>query len=233
MAKLRNTSVSGNLTIDNSLLSGTGIINGYQNMAIYTTGTAATFTFPAAFQSAGIRFKVTIVGGGGGGGGTRSTAGDKGGGGGGGGVCIAYLTMVSGVYTLTYTVGAGGTRGATLSAGVGGGTSSVVYNGVTYSASGGTGGPPPSTQGGGIGGTGTNGTLNIQGGNGGNSGTSAALYPVFGYGGLPALGFGAANFISIGGSYNYGAGGAGGLNTTLATAQTGLAGIAGLVIIEY
>jgi len=212
---------------------------GFQNMVVQITGTSASYSLPAAVQVTGAKLKVTIVGGGGQGGGTTTTAGLVGGGGGGGGAIVVFLTYVAGQNTLTYTVGPGGSGAGTNAAGTAGTASSIIYNGVTYTAGGGGGGPTATTTGSGTGGTATGGTLNIVGQIGGAGGTSAATANMMGNGGNAGLGLGyGAPMPSATGTGNaaasgYGGGGSGGFNGATATARAGGAGAAGVVIIEY
>lgn len=187
---------------------------------VFTTGTSQSWTIPSGVTAV----KVTIIGGGGGGGGSTTSGPcctpNGGAGGGAGGTAIQYFTGVSG--TMTYTVGAGGARGTT-STGTTGGTSSVVYSGTTYSATGGAGGTVGVNPGGGLGGTGSAATINISGGTG-----SPGLYTVAG--GIPAPLGGGAPLGFPGGSNGYGAGGSGqGLGGTPAST----AGKGGIIIFEY
>ena len=213
---------------------------GFQNMVVQTTGSSATYTLPAELQVTNAKFKVTIVGGGGQGGGTSTTAGMVGGGGGSGGVVVMYLTYVSGQNSATYTVGAAGSGAGTNAAGTAGGSSTFIYNAITYSAGGGVGGPTASSVTSAAGGTATGGTLNIAGDGGDSSGTMAATSNYQGDGGSTPFGFGAggkmpataAGATGVAAS-GYGAGGSGGRNGTGVTARAGGAGTAGLIIIEY
>jgi hypothetical protein len=216
---------------------------GFQNVDVKTSGSAATWTLPAALQVANAKFKVTIIGGGGGGGSTGTGgAGYVGAGGGGGGLSVAYLTYVAGQTTATYTVGAAGTAATASAAGAAGGISSVVYNSVTYYASGGF--SPSATAGtsiaGGAGGQAGGGSLNIPGGSGSAGGLMAATTNYLGEGGNSALGYGqggktpatstGANGID---GVGYGAGGSGGRNGSATTLRAGGSGSAGLIIFEY
>ena len=97
---------------------------------------------------------ILIVGGGGGGGGNLA--------GGGGGGAVLYTTNLNlslGSYTIT--VGSGGAGGTGISAGTNGGDSSIIINGITYTAKGGGGGGNRNND---ANGTGTNG---LDGGSGG------------------------------------------------------------------
>ena len=248
MAKLNNgTRVYGSLTTDTAFISGAG--SGFMNVVAFTTGTAATWTFPGVLQVPNAKFKVTIVGSGGSGGGTPITAGYMGGGGGSGGVIVAYITVVANLYTLTYTVGAS-VAGVSAANGVAGQASNIVYNGVTYSAAGGALGTLAAVGGnaGGAGGSfsgvinGT--TINAWGytGNPGHSGGAmAATTTITGIGGNTPLGLGQGGTMptaAAGAAGNsgtgYGAGGGGARNGTgAATSRAGGASAAGLVMIEY
>ena len=235
-ATLNANAISATL-VSSTTITGTGA--GYQSMVVQTSGTAASYSLPAALQVGGARFKVTIVGGGGQGGGTTTTAGQVGGGGGGGATIVVFLSYASGQNTLTYTVGPGGSGAGTNAAGTAGTASSIIYNSVTYTANGGGGGPTAATTGSGVGGAASGGTLNIAGQNGGSGGTSAATANMMGNGGNAGLGLGyGAPLPSATGTGNaaasgYGGGGSGGFNGATATARAGGAGAAGVVIIEY
>lgn len=187
---------------------------------IYTTGTAQTHTFQARTNSA----IVEGIGGGGGGGG--GGVGGAGSGGGAGGYFKKRLTSLQA--SLTYTVGGGG--GASAS----GGTTTVVHDGVTYTATGGSGGTSSVVVADGAnGGTASNGDINIPGGPGftGFGYTDAGGAPsqyMSGNGGSSLLGAGGKRG-SAGGSAGtgYGSGGGGG-------GTAGGAGAGGVVIVtEY
>jgi len=212
---------------------------GFQNMVVQTTGTAASYSLPAALQVANAKFKVTIVGGGGQGGGTAATAGQVGGGGAGGGVVVQHFIYVSGQNSLTYTVGAGGSGAGNNIIGVAGVDSSVVYNSITYTAGGGGGGPIAASAASAAGGTATGGVLNIIGQAGGNSGTAAATAPAIGNGGSVGLGlgFGAVvpftSGVGVAATSGFGGGGSGAFNNATGTTRAGGAGATGVVIIEF
>jgi len=247
MAKLLGGSrVYGSLTVDGAIIAGVGG-GGFQNMVVFTTGTSATYTFPTALQTPGARFKVTVIGGGGQGGGTSTTAGMTGSGGGSGGLIAVILTVVSGQYTLTYTVGAGGSGAGTNTTGTAGGASSITYNSLTYTAGGGDGGATATAVNAGFGGlvsgqitsTTTN-ALVLQGGSSSSSGTSQALYAPLSKGGDTPLGYGFGGpmpGVSTGANgqtaTGYGAGGSGARNGTGTTAYAGGAGTGGIIIFEY
>jgi hypothetical protein len=245
MAYLKDGSrVYGNLTVDTAVIAGAGA--GFQNMVLFTTGTNTTYEFPAALQVPGAKFKVTMIGGGGGGGGCAKVANYQGAGGGSGGVTINYFTVVSGVYTFTYSVGAAGAAGAATTSGTGGtaGTTTLRYNNLYYESSGGWGGGPGAAafSPGGSGGAASTGTLNFAGNPGQNGGrvVSASLVQAC-YGGLTPLGFGGPGGWGTGqgggtptAGVMYGAGGTGGrMGTGAGAAVTGGAGGAGLIILEY
>jgi hypothetical protein len=236
MAKLADTQVYGSLTVDNALVAAAG--SGYSNMVVYISGVTQTYTFPAALQVPGAKFKVTLIGGGGGSAGSAATNGILGGGGASGAVCVAVITVVSGLYSFTYSIGAAGTAGSSTVAGGTGGSTTVLYNSVTYTAAGGAGGSLQATFNFSTGGTATNGTLNLQGGYGGGGGTFAAnaFFSHFSYGGNTPLGFGQGGDIgypgSLGGGSGYGSGSGGSL-TTASAIVLGTVGTSGLLIIEY
>lgn len=220
------------------LAVGGSVGSGFQNMVVQTSGSAASWSLPTTLQSPSAKWKVTIVGGGAQGGGTNITAGQVGGGGGSGGLVVVYLTFVAGQTTMTYTVGTAGSGAGTNATGTSGNNSSIVYNAVTYTANGGTGGTASGA--GGAGGTASGGTLNIAGGTGDNGGTMAATSNYQGNGGNTPLGYGYGGRMPVtaaGATGNvgtgYGAGGSGGRNGTGTTARAGGAGTDGVVIIEY
>ena len=237
MAKLLDkTRVYGSLSVDKAIIGNTG----FQNMIIFTTGTAATFTLPPSLQIHGAKFKLTIIGGGGGSSTTAATVGLVGAGAGAGAVGTIILSVVAGLYTITYTVG------ATAAVGGAGNLSSVVYNGVTYSAGGGA----AAGTGGSFTGI-TNGTtLNafaIPGFSGAPSGTNASNTNAVGNGGDTPLGYGKGGRSADGGSggydgtgsiglagTGYGSGASGPRNGSLATARSGNGTfLGGLIILQY
>ena len=246
MAKLiSGTRVYGSATIDTALIAGAGA--GFMNIVAFTTGTSIVYTLPSAIQVAGAKFKATIIGAGGSGGGTAATAGQMGGGGGSAAVVIAYITVVSSVYTLTYSVAATTAAGAAGAAGTTGATSSIIYNGITYSSSGGGAGTlATSVLAGGAGGTpspllgATTNAFGFYGFPGNAGGVMAATTNIAGLGAHTPFGWGqggvmpetAAGQAGQPGS-GYGAGGGGARNGTAATARAGGTGAPGIIIIEY
>lgn len=185
---------------------------------VYTTAGTGTFTIPAGVTN----LKITVIGGGGG----SLNTGTWNGGGGGGGGAILFVTGVTPLNTLSYTVGAAGAVGGS------GGTSSVSSGTQTINT--------VSATGGAVGGaTGTSATAGIGSGTGalafsgqhggiGINFTAAActVLTVGAFGGNNAFGSGggkpAANGLTFGG-------GAGGSNA----GGTGFGGVAGLVMFEY
>lgn len=189
-----------------------------------TTRDHAPFAGVQAFKAAGVfawtvpsgvkKAWVTVIGGGGGGG--RSATSGMGSGGGGGGGLSQKLVDLTGVSTVTVTVGAGG-AGATVAGEVGetGGTSSF---GVHLSATGGAGGMGANNlvaNGPGSSGSGSGGDFNIglgvghvsygtYGGSGGGHGSRATQGPAHGGGGGIGGGGSGATY-----GYNGGPGGAG------------------------
>ena len=130
---------------------------------------SGSWTVPPGITAA----RFTIIGGGGSGGQYS--------GGGGGGAALKYMPVTAGD-VIGFTLGAGGAR--QNGAGQPGGTSTLSYNGVTISASGGNGGTNTDTTsnpsfGGVNGGSGNGGDINGVGGNG--YGSAAQLMPTFGY----------------------------------------------------
>lgn len=212
---------------------------GFANMVVLTSGTS--WSIPTGLQYPGAKWKVTLVGGGGGGGGTSTVAGQTGNGGGSGGVVVGYITYAAGLTTMAYAVGAAGAASGVNTAGGNGGNTTVTYNGVTFTASGGVGGATFATvNGGGNGGAATGGTLNIAGFKGITGGVASATNPVLGMGANTPLHLGAggnSNGTAAGGAgltgFGYGAGGSGGKNGSGVTGRTGGAGMPGVVIVEY
>ena len=191
-------------------------------MEVKTTIGTSTWTIPAGVT----RVRVTVTGGGGGGNGNYGPSG------GAGGTAIKVFDNVTPGTTMTYTVGAGASGfGASRT----GGTSSVVYSGVTVSASGGT--PPNTTYPGyaGLGGTATGGDINLVGGGGSVGGSDPNVDLRNGAsGGNSFWGAGAPGMWNTGNSgtasygQNYGGGGA-----STGTDGGGGSGGQGVVVFEY
>jgi hypothetical protein len=212
---------------------------GVNNIEVFTTGT--TWTIPAGVR----RFKVTLIGGGGQGGGTQTTAGQMGAGGGSGALVIGFFDVEPGQTSVSYTIGAGGSSAGTNATGQNGTASTLTYNGVTWTAGGGSGGTTHATaNGGGNGGTATavGADLTEDGNKGRGGGTSSGSTATgfTGQGANTPMGYGAGgdtNGTAAGGNglagQGYGAGGSGGRNGTGTTARSGGAGTAGILIIEY
>jgi hypothetical protein len=196
-----------------------------QNIAVFATAGATNWSVPAALQSGALKARVRVTGGGASG--ARRSL-QSGGGGGAGGTAIGEVDL-SGVSSVTITVGAGGSSPASDSAGSPGGTSSF---GSYMSAGGGLpiGG---SSFGGSNGGVGVGGSINIRGGGGGaaKQGIGGSSY-VGGMGGCSIYGGGGAeshsSAIQTGTSGVNGGGGSGGILNGVAGA-----GGDGVVIIEW
>jgi len=225
MAKLQNgTRVYGSLVVDGPILLGIG--SGFSNIVTLTSGTS--YTLPSALQYAGAKFKLTIIGRGGRGGSTEAATNRVGSSGGSGGVCIAIVTVVSGIYSFSYAIDNTSSR--------------VTYNSVTYTANvGGSGSDGVTGTGvaGGAGGTASGGILNLTGTPGAPGGVYNLSYPYFPKGGNTPLGYGyggtATNVSGTDGgtATGYGAGGGGGVSGSVATARTyGFAAV-GIIILEY
>jgi hypothetical protein len=205
---------------------------GYQGQVFTGSG---TFTIPSGVTA----IKVTVIGGGGGGGGSRSNTcqNGQGGGGGGGGTAVAYLTSLTPGNTLSVTVGAGGTAGAsTPTSGGAGGTSSVASGTQTITTVSATGGS---------GGTAGN---NASGTNGAGGGTSGASYGISGSAAIagPVFTAGMSQMSNVnqkpspsntagtsGVGFGYGTGATGGNTDPSAGQHAGATGAAGIVIIEW
>lgn len=184
----------------------------FRGTQVFKTAGVFTWAVPVGVKKAW----VTVIGGGGGGG--RAGVSGAGSGGGGGGGLAQELVDLSGVTSVTVTVGAGG-AGATVDAGVGetGATSSF---GTYLSATGGAGGFGNASSGyangPGSGGLGTGGDFNTSlgvghpsygpyGGSGGGPGSRATQGQVAGNAGVGPGGGGSGAFYG----YNGGAGAAG------------------------
>lgn len=184
----------------------------FRGTQVFKTAGVFTWAVPAGVKKAW----VTVIGGGGGGG--RAGVSGAGSGGGGGGGLAQELVDLSGVTSVTVTVGAGG-AGATVEAGVGetGATSSF---GTYLSATGGAGGFGNASSGyangPGSGGLGTGGDFNTSlgvghpsygpyGGSGGGPGSRSTQGQVPGNTGVGPGGGGSGAFYG----YNGGAGAAG------------------------
>jgi len=197
-------------------------------MDVKTTVGTSTWTIPAGIT----RVRVTVTGGGAGGSGNYPP-----GGGGAGGTAIKVFDNVTPGTTMTYTVGAGG------QAAQAGSTSSVVYNAVTVSATGGTasgtfvsGARYGSTQYvgnySGLGGIGQNGDINLAGGAGGVGGNDQNDSVRFGgSGGNSFWGAGGPASVTTGfGTWGQNYGGGGGSN---GGDPGGSLGGQGVVVFEY
>lgn len=203
---------------------------GAQNFAVFDNAGVSTWNVPDIVKK-GRRVRVKVIGGGGSGGypAINTTNPSGGGGGGGGGVSESVIDL-TGISTVTITVGSGGTgQNTSASNGRPGGTSSF---GTYLSATGGDGGGQIS---GGAGGEGIGGQINTSLGPGspGASMISSGNSAVGGSGGGPG-----GNGQVLGSSENVakgakGPGGGGaGLATKTAGGLTG-AGYSGIVIIYW
>ena len=206
-------------------------------MIVFSTAGVTSWTVPQSMQLGLIKPKITVIGGGGGGGAAISSAdyNAAGGGGGAGGASISIVDL-TGVATVSITVGAGGAAGvAGGSSATSGGSSSF---GSYFSATGGVGGNSATATSlasqigaGGHGGLGTGGSINAHGG-GGTGGIIAA----WGVAGSSAgRGRGGSSFYSGGAdsAVVFGAGGNGAGTTGGNQSVNGVAGGAGAVVIEW
>ncbi len=187
-------------------------------------GTAGSYTLPVppGFTQA----RVRAWGGGGGSGGSSST--DSAGAGAGGNYAEDTLSEIGGA-TLTITVGAGGTGGAsTPTAGGAGGASSVAIGGTTYVlANGGLGGAAgAASANGGLPGAAGTGTIQGTGAQGSGGGAT-----VGGIGGSAAMGGGGGGGPHTGSTNAGSPGGGGGAPSSGNIAGT--AGAPGAVIVEF
>lgn len=198
---------------------------GLRNCAIFSTAGVTTWSVPELLQN-GRKAKVTVIGAGASGG--RAA----GGGGGGGGGIAQKIVDLTGILTVTITVGAGGTApaaGTSQIGGVDGGSSSF---GSYCSATGGTSGGTPSA---GWGGAGVGGDTNSSLGPGspGNNYNSTSYNS--GSGGGPG-GAGVSSGTQNNGNNARGPGGGGSgaayANSTTTSCRAG-SGADGLVLIEW
>jgi hypothetical protein len=198
---------------------------------ILTSGTS--YTTPSNCTS----IYVEAVGGGAAGCGTTNTG--VGAGGGAGAYCAKYFT-VTGSTAYTYAIGSGGAAG-TASTGPSGGNTTFTVGATTITAGGGVGGgrtvsgTAPDFRIGGVGGTATNGDLNVPGGCGqqatwGSAGVGAAM-DFSGSGGSSVFGGAGAGISGSGGAGSAGSfgGGGGGGNSSTATSNNGGAGGNGVI----
>lgn len=226
-----------------STLNGTGAVkeaaplNGYRLMAppFYNTQGGASPTIILNADAAAFEVELQASGGGGGGSGSGSGAFGNGGGGA-GGYLQAFVPVAAGKKSITTSMPSGGAGSTTNGAGAS--DTTMVYNGVTYTAKGGSGAPAgatktagPGTAKAGAGGTvSTNADLNSAGMPGlrGFWGSSTAFLggaggsSRFSSGGAPRNTSGAGNTGSLGGG---GSGGAGIGSLAGATGGSGFWGI--------
>jgi hypothetical protein len=141
--------------------------NGFAHIKIgsteFFTQTSSSYTFTSAGSA-----RILVMGGGGGGG-NKVVSSNRGGGGGGGGYLQTYTVSVTRGLVATVTVGGGGSGSTSQN----GSTTSVVINGVTYSASGGDNGASNQFGGAGSSSGGAGAYLSGQT-NGGSGGTAGA-----------------------------------------------------------
>ena len=150
VAQFNSTGIVG----DGSQL--TGLPEGGGNYSIQVFTSSGTYTRPAGL----VKAKITVVGGGGNGGSSNGR------GGGGGGTAVLVVDSATLGASQTVTIGAGG-----------GGTSSF---GTLASATGGSNGGSNNTSTIGVGGIGSNGTINFRGGSSVNANPSPGGTSFFG-----------------------------------------------------
>lgn len=183
-----------------------------------------SWSVPLAMRLGFIKPKVTVIAGGGAGSRLALSAG----GGGGGGGSSSEVIDLTGVASVSVTVGAGG---VTAASGVSGGTGGASSFGAFLSASGGVGGNGSGE--GGNGGLGSSGDINLTGNGGGSAaqGVTGSLF-MSGHGGGSLLGGGGRSFMratAIAGiSGVHGGGGSGSVLDAVAGS-----GGPGIVIIEW
>ena len=180
-------------------------------------------TYNLTIPSSSGNIEIFAIGAGGGGGGAGEPGTTAGGGGGAGGWELITIPVVNGIYNLTIVIGSGGSPGlgevknqVGQSNGGQGGSTTVIYNGVSYTVGGGYGGYCTAAgRGGGPGGTGGNGGAN---GNAGSPVTSsdggagaASAYNTYINGSIATSGApGYYNSSWVGGNGALGGGGGGG-----------------------
>jgi hypothetical protein len=191
------------------------------NASVFTSG-SGTFTIPAGVT----RLKVTVVGGGGGSSGAASAG--HGRAGGGGGTAIKWLSALTPSNTLLYSVGAGGTAGASTPTNGGNGAASSVSSGTetitTITGNGGGGGNLATAAG--DGGTATNGDLNIAGSPGNSASAGASIFS----NGIVSATTPDFRVVAVAGN-GYGGGAAAAV--TPSSNVVGAAGSGGLILFEW
>lgn len=202
---------------------------GLKGMAVFSTAGVTTWTVPDVLKN-GRKCEVEVIGGGGSGG--RTGGGAAGGGGGGaGGRALAMLDL-SGVSSVTVTVGEGGagiTSGSGDSTGNPGSFSSF---GSYLSATGGAGGGFPS---GGLGGVGSGGDLNTSLGSGSPGASIPVLNAVVSGSGGGAGAAGQTSSVSYNGNTGrgFGGGGSGAATPTAGALGYSGAGYRGVIIVRW
>jgi hypothetical protein len=213
-----------------------------KNVQVYTS--SGIFTTPTG-TSRNTTYTFTVVGGGGGGAascqkwnpGSATYSYFSGPGGGGGGTAIYIASGVDTGTSIPVTIGAGGLGGfgAQCASGNNGNISSVVFNGLSVTANGGSAGSYFAGfpyYGYGRGGTAVNGTILITGQNGG-SGAVVINYPQSGgIGGSSTLGGGGNGQGGAVSGTGYGSGGAG-AQSDMGGVTSGGTGASGVVIVEW
>jgi hypothetical protein len=212
-------------------------VGGASFTVVFTSGTGATFNAPWSGY-----FKGTVVGGGAGGAAYNTGDGWKGhNGGSAGGVSVKTYYLTAGA-TLTYTVGPKGTGGSAGANPGNNGTASTLGDGTTtITGNGGVGGAriTGSDQLPSLGGTATNGDLNIPGCQGGLGSLTASPMAVSGQGGDSPFGAGGLSRIQINATVNAGSNGVGngsggsGASGNTDNSAKGGDGTDGLVMIEF
>lgn len=209
------TVLASDVTFTLPLASGVPALTRKFTATVYTSG-SGNWTSPDDITSDTV-FKITGTGGGAGG----STGSTINGGGGAGGTFIKYVTGLTASTNYAYAVGAGGNGGSTPS---NGGNTTFNDGSTTYTANGGEIGAVGGVAG--LGGTATNGSLNIIGGDGSSSnpnsnpaGTGGASY--WGGGGK-----GTESSSTGSNGRSYGSGGGGGSNNNSGK------GAGGVLVIE-
>lgn len=220
----------------------TGVTSMLPKITYLTSGVLATYTPTSGARA----IYVEVVGGGGGGGGADGQgAGTSaiGASGGGGGYTAKLISNLAASYT--YTIGAGGSAGASSAGnGTDGGTSTFTDGTLTLTATGGVGGEGMvATAGnatgtvGGSGGSGSGGDINLHGGRAGNrSVTIGYVASISTSGSAPFFGGGKCTPIGNNGAdgTNYGEGGSAGAVYNTTTNYSGGAGASGVIrITEY
>jgi len=192
-------------------------------VVVFNTAGVTSWTVPMAMQLGYVKPFVTIIGGGGGGGSNANS-----GGGGGGGGTAKKLMNLTGVASVSLTVGAAG-NGATAGGGTPAQAGGATSFGAFFSASGGGGASGNAGQDRGVGGIGSLGDINDTLGAGFQRNASGTGSQIGGKGGGPGGGPSVESGTLTGlNATGFGCGGGGGTG-----GAAGGAGKNGMIVIEW